>query len=244
MTSPDLIKKYTVQVPRYTSYPTVPYWDTTEFDTAKWLESVKLSFAQSNQKDGISLYVHLPYCENLCTYCACNKRITKNHKVEIPYIQAVIKEWALYKEHFDTKPQIKEIHLGGGTPTFFDPQNLKMLIDGLLENCIIHPQAEFSFEAHPSNTTREHLEVLHALGFKRLSLGIQDFDPKVQFIINRMQSFEKVKQVFQSTANQFYGITGPLLLNAAGDRSIGTFDYWGIVNQNGTYTWKWVGRSG
>lgn len=193
----DIIQKYSVAVPRYTSYPTVPYWDETSFNLVIWKEQAKLAFIQSNDKDGISLYIHLPYCENLCTYCACNKRITKNHQVETPYINAVIKEWNLYKKLFNRVPNIKEIHLGGGTPTFFTPENLKLLINGILENCKIHPNAEFSFEAHPSNTTHQHLKTLYDLGFRRLSLGIQDFDLAVQKIINRVQSVEEVNLVTQ-----------------------------------------------
>jgi oxygen-independent coproporphyrinogen-3 oxidase len=190
-----LLKKYNVPVPRYTSYPTVPYWDSNSFNKTVWLDEVKKVFKQSNQKSGISLYIHLPYCESLCTYCGCNTRITKNHIVEDPYIKAVEKEWMLYEDLFMEKPIIKELHLGGGTPTFFTPENLKSLIKNILAGCEIHPHAEFSFEAHPANTTKAHLETLFELGFKRLSLGIQDFDPKVQHIINRHQTFEEVKAV-------------------------------------------------
>lgn len=195
MITEDLIKKYAVAVPRYTSYPTVPYWGKEPFNTGEWISCVKKSFANSNLADGISIYIHLPFCESLCTYCGCNTRITKNHTVETPYINAVLKEWALYKAAIAQKPLIKELHLGGGTPTFFSAAHLKALIEGILNESDIHEQAEFSFEAHPANTTAEHLETLFALGFRRLSLGIQDFDPKVQFIINRLQSFEQVKTV-------------------------------------------------
>ncbi len=191
----SLVKKYSVPVPRYTSYPTVPYWDETSFTSEKWIASVRESFEASNNASGISLYIHLPYCESLCTYCGCNTRITKNHAVEEPYIKAVIKEWSLYKSHFTEVPRIKELHLGGGTPTFFKPENLKLLIDGILEGCEVHPEAEFSFEGHPNNTTEAHLKTLYNLGFKRISLGIQDFDINVQRIINRLQSYEQVELV-------------------------------------------------
>ena len=190
-----LTEKYNVAVPRYTSYPTMPYWDQNTFDAGLWKQTVKTSFNESNTKDGISLYVHLPFCENLCTYCGCNTRITKNHRVEGPYIQAVLKEWKMYLAIFGKKPVIREIHLGGGTPTFFSADNLKMLISGLLEFATIHPEADFSFEGHPANTTYDHLKTLYNLGFRRVSLGIQDFDPKVQLIINRSQTFEQVQQV-------------------------------------------------
>lgn len=195
MTEENLIQKYAVAAPRYTSYPTVPYWDEHSFTKEKWIDAVKNSFQLSNTESGISLYIHLPYCESLCTYCGCNTRITKNHKVEKPYIKAVAKEWQLYKNLLPQKPVIKELHLGGGTPTFFNHQHLKSLIEDILKDCILHPQAEFSFEAHPTNTTKEHLKTLYHLGFKRISLGIQDFDEKVQEIINRYQSIDQVTTV-------------------------------------------------
>ncbi|MES2265139.1 MAG: oxygen-independent coproporphyrinogen III oxidase [Bacteroidota bacterium] len=187
--------KYNIAVPRYTSYPTMPYWDQQTYTEQVWKDTVKLSFDESNPASGISLYIHLPFCENLCTYCGCNTRITKNHGVEEPYITAVLKEWALYREVFGDKPVIREIHLGGGTPTFFSPENLHRLIEGLLDGASVHEHADFSFEAHPANTTPAHLQTLYNLGFRRLSLGIQDFDPKVQFIINRQQTFEQVLEV-------------------------------------------------
>ncbi|MBK0379607.1 oxygen-independent coproporphyrinogen III oxidase [Mucilaginibacter segetis] len=190
-----LADKYNVPVPRYTSYPTMPYWDGTTFDCTSWEDSVRFSFEESNSGSGISLYIHLPFCESLCTYCGCNTRITKNHRVEEPYIDAVLKEWALYLQLFGDIPIIRELHLGGGTPTFFSPENLRLLISGILNHAWIHPQAEFSFEAHPGNTTANHLQTLFDLGFRRLSLGIQDFDPRVQFIINRHQSVEQVRTV-------------------------------------------------
>lgn len=200
----NLTEKYNVAAPRYTSYPTVPYWDIENFSIEQWKKSVVLSFNESNKTEGISLYIHLPYCESLCTYCGCNTRITKNHQVEEPYIKAVLTEWEMYVALMITTPVIREIHLGGGTPTFFSPKNLKMLIEGILCKAEIHPQAEFSFEAHPGNTTVGHLRTLCNLGFKRLSLGIQDFDPKVQFVINRHQTFEQVQAVTQAARNMGY----------------------------------------
>lgn len=190
----QLLKKYDVPVPRYTSYPTVPDWKTDHFSRQSYKMLVEQSFVQHG-KDGLSLYIHLPYCESLCTYCGCNTRITVNHAVEEPYILAVLKEWHLYLQIFNERPIIKEIHLGGGTPTFFSPKHLKSLIVGLLDYADLHERFEFSFEGHPANTTYEHLKVLAELGFSRVSYGIQDFDIKVQTAINRRQSFEQVEQV-------------------------------------------------
>lgn len=193
----DLIKKYNVAGPRYTSYPTVPHWNKNP-SISEWKDQVKSAFQQSNSTDGISIYVHLPYCESLCTYCGCNMRVSTNHSVELPYIEVVLKEWELYLSLFDETPQIKEIHLGGGTPTFFSPENLTILINGLTKNCTIAENKEFSFEAHPKNTSLEHLKTLFDLGFTRLSLGIQDFDPMVQDVINRIQPFEMVDEVVKN----------------------------------------------
>lgn len=193
----SLIEKYNVAAPRYTSYPTVPFWDQSNFEAASWKSRLQHTFL-TTEKEGISLYIHLPYCESLCTYCGCNTRITKNHAVEVPYITTILKEWTLYKELFQgRKPLIREIHLGGGTPTFFTAENLENLIAGLIANTVVAPDASFSFEAHPANTTYAHLETLYKLGFKRLSLGIQDFDPHVQYIINRKQDVADVERVMQ-----------------------------------------------
>lgn len=191
-----LITKYDQPVPRYTSYPTVPDWDAASFEHSDYRSWIKGCFDEHGE-EGLSLYIHLPYCERLCTYCGCNTRITVNHEVEGPYIQAVLEEWRLYVDQFGKKPLVKEIHLGGGTPTFFSPEHLTLLIQGILDQAILHSQYEFSFEGHPNNTTYEHLKVLNDLGFTRVSYGIQDFDLKVQKAINRVQGIEQVRKVTQ-----------------------------------------------
>ena len=191
----SLIQKYNVPGPRYTSYPTVPFWEEEAFSEKKWIQNLTETFKISNQKEGISLYIHLPFCESLCTFCGCNKRITKRHEVELPYIQAVIKEWRLYCNLFSRKPNIKEIHLGGGTPTFFSTENLTLLLEGIFETANKAENYIFSFEGHPNNTTKEHLQTLYNLGFRRVSFGVQDYSPKVQAAIHRVQSFHNVSKV-------------------------------------------------
>lgn len=191
----SLIDKYNIPGPRYTSYPTVPYWDNDHFNLEAWKSSVIQSFKASNSSEGISLYMHLPFCESLCTFCACHKRITKRHEVEGPYLEAVLKEWELYLSLFDEKPRLKELHLGGGTPTFFSPKNLENLLKGLYETVDIVENPEFSFEGHPNNTSYKHLETLYRLGFRRVSYGVQDYNTKVQKAINRIQPFENVQRV-------------------------------------------------
>ncbi|WP_324755946.1 oxygen-independent coproporphyrinogen III oxidase [Sphingobacterium thalpophilum] len=197
----ELVRKYNVAAPRYTSYPTVPFWDQSTFTAEAWREQVYHTFQRSKEK-GISLYIHLPFCESLCTYCGCNTRITKNHQVELPYIASLLKEWEMYLAIFNgERPLLSEIHLGGGTPTFFRPENLKVLIEGLLNHADVAPDSSFSFEAHPANTDIAHLQTLYDLGFRRLSLGIQDFDPLVQFVINRHQTLEEVEAVMVNARN-------------------------------------------
>lgn len=191
----SLINKYNIPGPRYTSYPTVPFWDETSFTPELWKQSVIRSFNESNDAEGISIYIHLPFCEQLCTFCACHKRITKQHSVETPYLESVLKEWDLYLNLFGRKPKIKELHLGGGTPTFFSPENLRTLLEGIFSKSDIAENPEFSFEGHPNNTTREHLQTLYDLGFRRCSFGVQDYDPQVQKAINRVQPFENVEKV-------------------------------------------------
>ncbi|WP_353083356.1 oxygen-independent coproporphyrinogen III oxidase [Flavobacterium sp.] len=193
--SVSLIQKYNVPGPRYTSYPTVPYWEEDLFSLESWKNTLIKSFEESNHSEGISLYIHLPFCESLCTFCGCNKRITKRHEVENPYITALLKEWELYCILLPSKPLIKEIHLGGGTPTFFSPENLKTLINGIFLRAIKAPKHEFSFEGHPNNTNRTHLQTLYNLGFRRVSYGVQDYSEKVQQAINRMQPFHNVAKV-------------------------------------------------
>ena len=209
----SLIDKYNIPGPRYTSYPTVPYWENENFTSEKWQNTVIRAFNESNADEGISIYIHLPFCENLCTFCACHKRITKQHSVETPYLESVLKEWNLYLDLFSQsaisnqqsaeqkaecgkqKAKLKELHLGGGTPTFFSPENLKILLEGIFSTVEIAKNPEFSFEGHPNNTTKEHLQTLYDLGFRRCSFGVQDYDLKVQKAINRIQPFENVKNV-------------------------------------------------
>lgn len=200
----SLIEKYNTQGPRYTSYPTVPYWDETPPTEEAWLRLVRDAFQVSNASEGISLYIHLPYCESLCTYCGCNTRITVNHGVESPYIDALLREWQMYLNALGTRPRIQEMHLGGGTPTFFSPENLRRLVAGILASADAVAEPDFSLEGHPNNTQPEHLEVLFALGFRRVSFGIQDFDPIVQDVVNRKQTYEQVRNITEAARQMGY----------------------------------------
>jgi len=204
----SLVQKYNIPGPRYTSYPTVPYWDITNFSGKKWQKTLQKSFSESNAIEGISLYIHLPFCESMCTFCGCHKRITKRHEVEVPYLKTVLKEWQLYCNLFNEKPIIKELHLGGGTPTFFSPENLKYLINGIFKSADKAADYEFSFEGHPNNTTKEHLQALYEVGFRRVSFGVQDYNEKVQKAIHRVQPFENVKKVTEAAREIGYTSIG------------------------------------
>ncbi len=192
--STELLNKYNVPIPRYTSYPTVPYWDDT-IDINKWQSLFTKRFSECNEEAGISLYLHLPFCEKLCTFCGCNKKITTNHRVEEEYLQVILKEWKTYRTLMGSKPVISELHIGGGTPTFFSPENLKRIFTTIFADSIVPEKHEFSFEGHPNNTTREHLQTLFELGFNRVSYGMQDSNPEVQEVINRQQPLENVVRV-------------------------------------------------
>lgn len=220
--SPELVAKFSVPVPRYTSYPSVPYWDKNAPTSDAWFREVRDAW---NVGGGdLSLYIHLLFCESLCTYCACNTRITTDHNVEGPYIQRLLKEWAMYLDAIDETPRIKELHLGGGTPTFFSAPNLDQLLEGILSSAQVASNPAFSFEAHPANTTTSHLDMLHRHGFRRMSLGVQDFDLNVQKLINRRQSEEQVRAItnlgriigFNSiNFDLVYGLPGQTLLSLA-----------------------------
>lgn len=186
-TSHELIRKYNRPGPRYTSYPPVPFWTNTPPEST-WISHLKNKYEAGK---GIDLYVHIPYCESLCFYCGCSRTITKNHGVEDPYMNLVLREWELYQEKLGFIPEINSLHFGGGTPTFLSPANLDRLMKALLVN----RTAQFigSIEIDPRTCSKQHLEVLSNNGIKRVSLGIQDFDPAVQKIINRHQPVQMVE---------------------------------------------------
>lgn len=189
--SKDLFAKYDVAAPRYTSYPTVPYWSGAAFPPSDWLQHVQNAFSADRQ---ISLYIHLPFCESLCTYCGCNKHITRNHAVEHPYIETVLREWRMYLAALSGKPVLRELHLGGGTPTFFHPDNLRYLLENILRDVEVPDNHDFGFEAHPWSTTDDHLQTLYDLGFRRISIGVQDFDEDLMKLVNRRQTVESVER--------------------------------------------------
>ena len=196
-TADELLKKYDVPGPRYTSYPTILHWDTSP-SADEWVGSVARGLDEAEAAgEGAAVYIHIPFCRSLCTYCGCNSRITQSKTVGDPYVNAVLAEWELYRRLLGRERPVPlaELHLGGGTPTFLSPAELERLIGGVLRDVRRAEDSEFSIESDPRVTTREHLDTLARLGFTRLSLGIQDFDPRVQQAVNRIQTEEQVRVV-------------------------------------------------
>ncbi|MFN7904352.1 MAG: oxygen-independent coproporphyrinogen III oxidase [Pseudobdellovibrionaceae bacterium] len=200
----DLLKKYDIPAPRYTSYPTVPYWETSP-TSASWLSH--LSEVMANPKATWSMYLHIPFCETLCTFCGCNTIITKDHKKETPYVDLILKEFDIYLKHvpaFSRRP-LGHVHLGGGTPTFLSASELERLMSGLFSKIKkTENHFEASIEVDPRRTNEEQLQRLHSLGFNRISLGVQDFEPEVQRLVNRIQPFEMTKQITELSRSLGY----------------------------------------
>src|SRR5256886_2869298 len=200
----DLFAKYDVPAPRYTSYPTVPFW-TDSPTTDQWIEHLNKAFAEPSAT--WSLYFHLPLGESLCTFCACKTVITRDHGREEGYVDLLSTEWNLYLDRVPalTGRPLLGVHLGGGTPTFFAKENLERILKPiLLRTRIDQDRFEASVEVHPGHTTREQLAMLHELGFTRISIGVQDFDPEVQRLVNRHQPYEVTKSVTDSARELGY----------------------------------------
>jgi oxygen-independent coproporphyrinogen-3 oxidase len=202
--SENLLAKYDVQVPRYTSYPTVPTWHRPP-NSQEWIQSLQQSLVPA--KAAWSMYVHIPFCETLCTFCGCNNIITKNHQEEHPYVSYVLKEFSKYQEAVEglkNRP-LKMLHLGGGTPTFLSADHLKKLVESILGKVSVSEQEfEGSIEVDPRRTNLEQLKVLQQLGFNRISLGVQDLNEEVQYLINRIQSFEMTQAITQGARDLGY----------------------------------------
>lgn len=190
----ELFKKYDIPAPRYTSYPTVPYWQN-NLDTDTWIGHLNATLEKGDA--GWSMYVHVPFCESLCTFCGCNNVITRNHTLEDRYVNTLLAEWRLYLAQVPSLRErpLKQIHLGGGTPTFLSAANLTRLLNEMFKDAKLAPDWEGSIEVDPRKTSVDQLRALHELGFRRLSLGVQDFDPHVQKLVNRNQSFECTRDI-------------------------------------------------
>jgi oxygen-independent coproporphyrinogen-3 oxidase len=189
--SEELLEKYNRPGPRYTSYPTAPVWKD-DFGPADLEESYSRANALATP---LSLYMHLPFCESLCLFCACNVSIQKDKSVAIPYLAALKQEIEHASALVSKKRPVIQFHWGGGTPTYLTPAQLEDLFEHARERFTFAPDAEIGLEVDPRVTSRAHLESLRKLGFNRLSMGIQDFQPKVQETIRRVQPYELTRDL-------------------------------------------------
>jgi oxygen-independent coproporphyrinogen-3 oxidase len=188
--TPETIQKFDVSGPRYTSYPTAD-----RFVEAFTEDSYKLTLDQRRVGGlalPLSIYVHIPFCENLCFYCACNKIITKHHERSVEYLGYLSKEIDLHVKHLGVGQTISQLHLGGGSPTFFSDDELSELMAMIKRSFTLDPSGEYSIEIDPRTVDEKRLAHIAALGFNRLSFGVQDFDPEVQKAVHRIQPAEQV----------------------------------------------------
>ncbi len=188
--STETLKKYDVSGPRYTSYPTAD-----RFVEAFTQDAYMLALEQRRAiaaTQPLSIYVHIPFCESLCFFCACNKIVTKHHERSAEYLRYLNREIDLHIEHLGAGQTISQLHLGGGSPTFFSDDELAELMSMLKRNFVFAPGGEYSIEVDPRTVNEQRLKHLADLGFNRLSFGVQDFDPEVQKAVHRIQPAEQV----------------------------------------------------
>lgn len=192
----DLIRKYDVAGPRYTSYPTAVQFSE-RFAAADYESYLRERPATIGP---LSLYVHIPFCRNICYYCACNKIVTRDGEAAERYLLAVERELAMLARHFDRRRRVTQLHWGGGTPTFLSNSELTRLLHGIAchFSLIDTPEREYSIEIDPRTVNEETIALLKGLGFNRISMGIQDFDPDVQRAVNRVQDFAQVQRLVQA----------------------------------------------
>ena len=190
--SEDLLRRFDVSGPRYTSYPTADRF-VEAFSVADYTQALKQRRTGAAAMTlPLSLYVHIPFCESLCYYCACNKIITKHHDRAAPYLRYLSREVDLHTEHLGVGQTVTQLHLGGGTPTFLSDAELRELMGMLRRSFTFAPGGEYSIEVDPRTIDASRLDTLAELGFNRLSFGVQDFDPEVQKAVHRVQPAEQV----------------------------------------------------
>jgi len=194
--SQELLEKYDQPGPRYTSYPTAPVW-TEDFGQEDWREA--FAYANKRKDSPFSLYVHIPYCDSLCYYCGCSVIITKSKTKGDQYVDMVLKEAELLASALPDRRAVQQHHWGGGTPTFLKPAQLERLYMGLQDLFPSASTAEVSIEVDPRVTDDEQLETLKRIGFNRISMGVQDFDPDVQECIHRVQSKELTRHIIDKS---------------------------------------------
>jgi len=207
---PALLRRFDIPGPRYTSYPTADRF-VEAFGAAEFSEALAARHA-AVASASLSLYVHLPFCNTVCYYCACNKVITKDRSKSAEYIQYVEREADLVSTRLTGSREIEQLHFGGGTPTFLSNEELEQLMAVLALRFPLAERGEFSIEVDPRTTPPDKVATLGRLGFNRISIGVQDFDPDVQKAVNRLQSFEMTQATVEAARTaQFKSINLDLI---------------------------------
>ena len=206
MTIPtEILQKFDVPGPRYTSYPTADRF-VEAFGEAQYLQALQeRQLSPRSVSSPLSLYVHVPFCASLCYYCACNKIITGNYQKALDYLGDLTKEVDLLLPHLGEAQTVSQVHLGGGTPTFFKDQELRALVRMLQTAFHWQPGGEFAIEVDPRTVDEARLDTLWSLGFNRLSLGVQDVEPQVQQAVNRVQTIDSIARLMQSARSIGFG---------------------------------------
>jgi len=219
---PDLLARYSGNGPRYTSYPTAPQFSET-FDLADYARAA--GDPQASAAD-LSLYFHIPFCDTVCFYCGCNKVVTKNHAHATPYLKQIIREIALQARLFDTARPVSQLHWGGGTPTFLSIEEMTELMAATREHFTLRPdeEGEYSIEIDPRTATANTIHELRKLGFNRVSIGVQDFDPTVQRAVNRLQPPSMTMTAIQAAREAKFHSVSVDLIYGLPRQSIKSFD--------------------
>lgn len=218
----DLIKRYDTAGPRYTSYPTA-----VEFHQGMDATRYKKQIALSNERGGpLSLYFHLPFCDTVCFYCACNKIITKNRAHAEPYLKNLHQEIAMQGALFDNNRVVEQLHWGGGTPTFISHQQMRdlMRVTRQFFNLADDQTSQFSIEVDPREADTDTIAVLREIGFNRLSLGLQDFNPQVQKAVNRIQTEEQTFTVLDAARREGFRSISLDLIYGLPHQSVDSFN--------------------
>ncbi|AUN96439.1 oxygen-independent coproporphyrinogen III oxidase [Pseudazoarcus pumilus] len=216
---PALIRRFDVSGPRYTSYPTADRF--VEAFDAEALKQWLRKRSVGGVARPLSLYFHIPFCNTICYYCGCNKIITKDHGRSAKYLKYLAKEIALQAACLEGSREVTQLHLGGGTPTFLSHDEMRGLMASVREHFTLKPGGEYSIEVDPRKVDFDTVALLAELGFNRMSLGVQDFEPEVQQAVNRIQSFEETKLVLDAA-------------RATGFRSVSIDLIYGLPKQNVT----------
>jgi oxygen-independent coproporphyrinogen-3 oxidase len=191
---PDLIRRYNINGPRYTSYPTAD-----QFRDGDWIDGYESALIKTNIR-ALSLYLHIPFCSTICYYCACNKINTANLQRADSYVQRLVREMALHSQRIDRPHLVEQLHFGGGTPTFLSETQFEVIFEAMADyfNLADEESRDFSVEIDPRGLSTRRIDHLAQLGINRISIGVQDFDPQVQVAVNRIQSVDETRAIINA----------------------------------------------